>query len=60
VRNVVSGEERFYRRAEQIVDEVIEARMLLGLHFRTADEDGADIGRRIARQIRRKWLRGNR
>jgi hypothetical protein len=59
-RNVVSGEERFYRRAEQIVDEVIEARMLLGLHFRTADEDGADIGRRIARQIRRTWLRGNR
>jgi len=59
-RNVVSGEERLYRRAGQIVDEVIEARMLLGLHFRTADEDGAEIGRKIARQIRRKWLRGNR
>jgi hypothetical protein len=57
-RNVVSGEERVYRRAEDIVDDVIEARMLLGLHFRAGDEDGAEIGRRIARQIRRDWLRG--
>jgi hypothetical protein len=54
-RNVVSGEERLYRRASHIVDEVVEARMLLGLHFRSGDEDGADIGRRIARQIRREW-----
>lgn len=58
-RNVVSGEERVYRRASHLVDEVVEARMLLGLHFRTGDEDGAEIGRRIARQIRRQWLKNN-
>jgi hypothetical protein len=57
-RNVVTGDERLYRRASEIVDEVVEARMLLGLHFRSGDEDGAEIGRRIARQIRRDWLRG--
>jgi hypothetical protein len=56
-RNVVSGEDRFYRSASDVVDEVIEARMLLGLHFRSADEDGAEIGRRIARQIRRDWFK---
>jgi hypothetical protein len=56
VRNVVTGEERFYRRATEVVDEVVEARMLLGIHFRSADEDGADIGWKIARQIRRDWL----
>ena len=56
-RNVVSGEERVYRRAALLVDEVIEARMLLGVHFRSADEDGAEIGRKIARQIKRKGLR---
>jgi hypothetical protein len=39
-----------------VVDEVVEARMLLGVHFRTADEDGADIGRKIARQIRHNWF----
>jgi hypothetical protein len=49
-RNVISGEERFFSKASQAVDEVIEARMLLDLHFRSADEDGADIGRKVARQ----------
>jgi hypothetical protein len=56
-RNVVTGEERLYQRAEDVVEEVVEARMLLGLHFRSADEDGADVGRRIARQIRRDCFR---
>ena len=56
-RNIVTGEERFYRKANDVVDEVIEARMLLGLHFRSADEDGADIGRKVARQIRSRWFK---
>jgi hypothetical protein len=55
-RHFVSGEERFYRRASDVVDEVVEARMWLGLHFRSADEDGAEIGRRIANQLRRKFF----
>ena len=56
-RHFVSGEERFYRRASDVVDEVVEARMWLGLHFRSADEDGADIGRRIANQLQRKFFK---
>jgi hypothetical protein len=56
-RNVVTGEERFYSRAIDVVDEVIEARMLLGVHFRAADEDGAEIGYKIARQIRNRWFK---
>jgi hypothetical protein len=56
-RNIFSGEERFYHRASDITDEVIEARMLLGVHFRSADENGADIGRKIARQIRSRWFK---
>lgn len=56
-RNVNSGEERFYTRARDVSDEVVEARMLLGVHFRAADEDGAEIGRRIARRIRSKFFR---
>jgi PAP2 superfamily len=59
-RNVVTGQERVYRRASQLVDEVVEARMLLGLHFRSGDEDGAEIGRKIARQIRREWHKDRR
>jgi hypothetical protein len=60
VRHAVTGEERYYRRASDVVDEVVEARMLMGVHFRSADEDGAEIGRKIARQIRRQWMRKNR
>ncbi len=56
VRNVVTGEERYYRTASQVVDEVVEARILLGLHFRSADEDGADIGRKVARRVREHWF----
>jgi hypothetical protein len=56
-RNVNTGEERFYARARDVADEVVEARMLLGVHFRAADEDGSEIGRRIARRIRTKFFR---
>jgi hypothetical protein len=27
------------------------------LHFRSADEDGAEMGRKIAREIRRHWFK---
>jgi hypothetical protein len=56
-RHFMTGEERFYRHASDVVDEVVEARMWLGLHFRSADEDGADIGRRIANQLRLKFFK---
>ena len=59
-RNVNTGEERFYTRARDVSDEVVEARMLLGVHFRAADEDGAEIGRRIARRIRTKFFKAER
>jgi hypothetical protein len=31
--------------------------MLLGLHFRAGDEDGATIGRNIASHIRSQWFK---
>jgi hypothetical protein len=55
-RNVVTGEERIYRRADDLVGEVVEARMLLGVHFRSADVDGANIGREVAAHVRRRFL----
>ena len=56
-RNIASGEERVYRRAKDVVDEVVEARMLLGVHFRAADVDGAEMGHRIAEQIQRRFAK---
>jgi hypothetical protein len=55
--SVRTNTDRLYRRASDVVNEVIEARMLIGVHFRTADEDGADIGRKIARQIERRFFK---
>jgi len=40
---------RRYRSFSQAVDEIIDARVWSGIHFRKADEDGADIGKRVAR-----------
>jgi hypothetical protein len=59
-RHVATGEERVFSKAAAVVDEVVEARMLIGVHFRSADEDGAEIGRRIAAQIRRDWFKRRR
>jgi hypothetical protein len=55
--SVRTNTDRIYRKAKDVVDEVIEARMLIGVHFRTADEDGAAIGRKIARQIRSRFFK---
>lgn len=56
-RSVVTGKERLYGKASEVVDEVVEARMLIGVHFRSSNEDGADIGRKVARQIRSRWFK---
>jgi hypothetical protein len=38
------------------VEEVIDARIFSGIHFRTADEDGARVGRAVAEYIIRREL----
>jgi hypothetical protein len=44
-----SNTTRSYRGFSQAVDEVIDARVYSGIHFRKADEDGAAIGEDVAR-----------
>jgi hypothetical protein len=45
------GFERHWDRLSEGVDEVIEARIYAGIHYRTADEEGAEVGRKIARFV---------
>jgi len=45
-RDFLTGEGRRYRKASEVVDEVVEARMLIAVHFRSSNEHGADIGPR--------------
>ena len=41
----------FWRPWAGVTDEVLEARIWAGIHFRTADVQAADLGREIARYI---------
>ena len=47
----VPGSTRTYTRFSQVVDDAINGRILNGFHFRTADEQGAGIGKNVA-----KWI----
>jgi hypothetical protein len=42
------GETRFFDRFSQPLDEILEARIWAGLHFRTADVQGRDLGINVA------------
>ena len=46
------GEQRHFSRLSDAVDELIEARIWGGIHFRTADEEGSLLGRQVARWTR--------
>lgn len=47
--NVPAGEQsRTYYSVRELSDEMIEARILAGIHFRTADRDGDRLGRQVA------------
>jgi hypothetical protein len=51
------GFERRWTRLSEGVEEVIDARIYAGIHYRTSDEDGAAVGRRIARYVVNHALR---
>jgi len=46
-----TGITRQWHTFSEGVDEVIEARIYSGIHFRTADEIGARLGRKVARFV---------
>jgi hypothetical protein len=49
--SLVTGETRYYDRAKDAVEEVNNARVWAGFHFRYADEDGSKLGRKVARFV---------
>lgn len=51
------GFQREWTRFSEGIDEVIEARIYSGIHFRSADEVGARVGRQVARFVVRHALR---
>ncbi len=51
---------RSFTRFSQAIEEVVDARVYAGVHFRTADVQGARIGRQVARWRERHYLQRTR
>jgi hypothetical protein len=47
---------RHYERFTDVVEDTIDARIWQGIHFRTADENGAEIGKNVARWIDKHYF----
>jgi hypothetical protein len=48
-----AGRTRSYTSLSQVVDEIVDARVWSGVHFRTADVQAAQLGRAVARARRK-------
>ena len=48
---------RHYSRFSEAADQVVEVRILHGIHFRFADKDGRDVGEDVAKWVVRHTLR---
>ena len=51
-----SNTTRSFRSFDQAVDEVVDARVYSGIHFRKADVDGAEIGEDVTRDGLRRYF----
>ena len=49
------GVSRTYRKFSEMAEEVDNARVWGGIHFRSADKDGSDIGRKIGAIVMRDF-----
>ena len=51
VERTPGGTARTYTRFTDVVRDTIDARIYLGIHFRTADVDGATLGKHVANWV---------
>jgi hypothetical protein len=49
MNSTTSGTTRTYRGFSDAVDEIVDARVFSGIHFRKADDDGQALGEQVAR-----------
>ncbi len=52
----VPGEQRAFTRFSDVTNEVLEARIWAGIHFRTPDVQSAELGGEIERYIHKHWF----
>jgi hypothetical protein len=49
-------EKKFYTKFSDVTNEILEARIWAGIHFRNADVQAADLGRDVERYIHTHWF----
>ena len=57
ITNLVTGVTREYTRFDDVPKDTIEARILQGLHFRSADVQGARLGKDVARWVDKHYFK---
>ena len=57
VTNTATGVTRHYNRFTDVVHDTIDARIFQGIHFRSADVQGAGIGTKVAHWLHKHFLR---
>jgi hypothetical protein len=50
------AEKKFYTKFSDVTNEILEARIWAGIHFRNADVQAADLGRDVERYIHTRWF----
>jgi hypothetical protein len=55
--SLVTGETHDYDRLKDVVQEVNNARVWAGFHFRSSDEDGSTLGRKVGRFVVHNFFR---
>jgi hypothetical protein len=53
----IAGRTTSYMRVSDAVEEIVNVRVWSGIHFRNADEDGAGIGRQVAKYREKHYFR---
>jgi hypothetical protein len=56
IDSVVTGETRYYKRFREVAEEVNNARVWAGFHFRYSQEDGSRLARKVARFVVRRFF----
>jgi hypothetical protein len=49
--SIRTGKTRSFERLSDVLDEIVDARVWGGIHFRTADEQGAKLGKQVAHYL---------
>jgi hypothetical protein len=55
--SLATGETRYYHTLKYVVQEVNDARVWAGFHFRNSDEEGSTLGRKVGRFVARNFFR---